>query len=86
MSWDEVPPIHRNGIITMYEVHYEPVEIFDGELTNRSVLTSGPNTTIVLDGLAENVIYRISVRAFTSVGAGPYSEPVVEQTEEHGAL
>ena len=84
VSWDEVPPIHQNGIITMYEVHYEPVEMFDGVLTNLSMLTNGPNMTIVLDGLAENVIYRISVRAFTSDGAGPYSEPVVEQTEEHG--
>ena len=67
VSWDEVPPIHRNGIITMYEVHYEPVEMFDGVLTNLSMLTNGPNMSIVLDGLAENVIYRISVRAFTSV-------------------
>ena len=84
MSWEEVPAIDQNGMITMYEVQYEPLEtfgdqIFTGTVTNTSMLSA------LLTGLEEYVEYNISVRAYTSVGPGPYSDPpITERTMEDG--
>ena len=83
VSWTEVPEIDRNGIITMYEVMYEPLMTF-GELTPATVNTT--NLTIIVDGLEEYVEYNISIRAYTSVGPGPYSEEVTNRTFEDGEL
>ena len=44
--------------------------------------TTVNSTTLMVDltGLEEDVEYSIRVRAYTSVGAGPYSNVVVETT------
>ena len=84
VSWDEVPPIDRNGLITMYEVLYVPLETFEGTITSMTVNTT--NTSTTLSGLEEFVMYNISVRAYTSEGPGPYSEEVTEMTLEDGKL
>ena len=82
MSWTEVPEIDRNGIITMYEVMYEPLMTFDGQLqTNTSIAN---NTSVILPDLQEYVNYSISVRAYTNVGPGNYSEEVIAGTSEDG--
>ena len=83
VSWSEVPEIDRNGIITMYEVKYEPLMTF-GVLTPATVNTT--NLTIIVGGLEEDVEYNISVRAYTSVGPGPYSEEITDRTFEDGEL
>ena len=83
MSWTEVTEIDRNGIITMYEVMYEPLMTF-GVLTLATVNTT--NLTIIVRGLEEYVEYNISVRAYTSVGPGPYSEEVTNRTFGDGEL
>ena len=69
VRWIEVLEIDQNGIITHYEVTCEPLTTFDiiGTLT----LTT-TNTSIALMDLEEYVEYSISVRAYTSVGPGPY--------------
>ena len=83
VSWLEVDPIHQNGIITVYEVDYLPLVNFSFEFTDiRRVNTT--NTTIVLMDLHESVQYNITVRAFTSVGGGPFSNPVASVTHEAG--
>ena len=82
VSWDEVPAIEQNGIILLYEVQYEPLVTFDGELMTMSMNTS--NTSIVLGGLQEYVEYNITVRAYTSVGPGPFSPTVNNRTFEDG--
>ena len=76
VSWTEVSEIDRNGIINMYEVMYEPL----GVLTPATVNTT--DLTIIVDGLEEDVNYNISVRAYTSVGPGPYSEEITNRTFE----
>ena len=73
MTWEVVPAIDENGIITNYEVRFEPLE-FTESLTTSFVNTS--NLTVVISGLQEYVQYNISVRAYTIVGPGPYSDPV----------
>ena len=77
--WEEVPAIDRNGVITMYEVQYEPLETFGGQISISTVNTS--MLSINLTDLQEFVDYTISVRAYTSAGPGPYSDPVTEMTD-----
>ena len=85
VSWKEVPAIDQNGVIIMYEIQFIPLETFDGQITSDTVNTSdGFVLMMVLTGLEEYVEYNISVRAYTSVGPGPYSDGVVERTETDG--
>ena len=72
----------RNGIIILYEVQYEPLMTFGGQLMTMVMNTS--NTSIVLGGLQEYVEYNITVRAYTSVGPGPFSPAVNYRTAEDG--
>ena len=72
----------QNGIILLYEVQYEPLMTFGGKLMTMAVNTS--NTSIVLGGLQEYVEYNISVRAYTSVGPGPFSPGMNNWTAENG--
>ena len=69
----------QNGIIILYEVQYEPLMTFGGQL-----MTMVMDTSIVLEGLQEYVEYNISIRAYTSVGRGPFSPGVNNQTFEDG--
>ena len=82
VSWDEVPTIDQNGVIILYDVQYEPLITFGGELMTMTMNTS--NTSIVLGGLQEYVEYSISVRAYTSVSPGPFSPGVDNRTFEDG--
>ena len=84
VSWEEVPAIDQNGVISIYEVRFVPLETFGDMLVTDTVNTSGPVLNITLTGLEEYVEYNISVRAYTSVGPGPYSDGVVNRTEEDG--
>ena len=81
VSWDEVPAIDQNGIIILYEVRYDPLMTF-GQPMTMTMNTS--NTSIVLGGLQEYVEYNISIRAYTSVGPGPFSPGVDNRTFEDG--
>ena len=86
MSWEEVPAIDQNGIIIMYEVQYEPLQTF-GVLLIQTVNITAPATMMNLTDLEEYVEYSITVRAYTSVGPGPYSDPpFTERTEEDGII
>ncbi len=82
VNWTDVPEIDRNGIITEYEVMYEPLMTFEGQLNTTIVNTT--NLSITLNDLEEFVNYNISVRAYTSVGPGPYSAGIVNITLEDG--
>ena len=84
VSWEEVPAIDQNGIITFYEVKYVTLQTFGGLLVIETVNTTGPDMGTTLTGLQEYMEYNISVRAYTSVGSGPYSDPVTERTLEDG--
>ena len=83
VNWEEVPAIDENGIIVSYEVQFEPLELTE-TLTTSSVNTT--NVAVMIDGLQEYIQYNISVRAYTSVGPGPYSDPVTERTLEDRKL
>ena len=81
VSWKQVPYCDQNGVITMYEIKYEPWEC---ELI-QYINTNSPVLAMNLTGLEEYVEYDITVRAYTSEGPGPYSDPpVTERTLENG--
>ena len=84
VTWDIVPPIDQNGIITMYEVMYQPLETFNGIISTQTMNVSGTEMSVFLIELQEFVNYNISVRAYTSVGAGPYSDEVTVLTLQDG--
>ena len=82
VSWEEVPAIHENGDITFYEVRYTPLMDFEGQLSTN--LTNTTILNITLTGLEEYVDYNISVRAYTAIGPGPYSDPITRRTLQAG--
>ena len=84
MSWGPVPFIDQNGIITEYEVMYQPLETFNGSIETQRVNVTLPEMSVTLMELQEFVSYSISIRAYTSVGAGPYSSGVFIMTNESG--
>ena len=65
----------------MYEVQYDPLETFKGQISTETVNITA---CTLLTGLEEYVEYNISVRAYTSVGPGPYSRRVTERTLTDG--
>ena len=83
VTWEEVLAISQNGIIVNYDVRVEPLQ-FTGELETQIINTT--DLSVNVTGLEENVEYIIGVRAYTSVGPGPYSDPVAERTSEDGNI
>ena len=83
MTWEEVLAIDENGIIISYEIQFEPLE-FTSVLMTDTINTT--NLSAVITGLQEYVEYNMSVRAYTIIGPGPYSDPVTERTLEDRKL
>ena len=81
MTWELLPEIHQNGIIANYNVKLEPLD-FTEELTR--IFVNSSNLSAIITGLEEFIEYNISVRAYTSVGPGPFSPVVVNRTFEDG--
>ena len=84
VTWEEVSPLTQNGIIVTYEVLYEPLETFNGQLQSQTL--NSTDLFAYLTGLEEFVNYSISVKAYTSVGSGPYSEHIYAKTLEDSNL
>ena len=81
VAWGEVPAIHKNGIITMYEIEYWQT----GEVDNTSNVTVGSDVfLLVLTMLEDFVNYRVRVRAYTALGPGPYSLSIVAELNQKG--
>ena len=83
LSWQPLLAIDQNGVITQYEVEFNQTTFSEVSMYNTTTVNS---TTLMVDltGLEEYVVYSIQVRAYTSVGAGPYSHVVMETTQEDG--
>ena len=84
VMWNEVPAIDQNGIITVYEVMYTPLNTFGGQIAANTTNVSGSELMVTLSYLQEFVNYSISVRAYTSVGPGIESDAVIELTPQAG--
>ena len=79
VSWTEVEPINQNGVIIQYEIMYNSSFELEG-----SVFTNGSTLMVIITGLEEDTDFNVSVRAYTSVGPGPFSVGVMKKTEEDG--
>lgn len=81
--WDEVPAIDQNGLITMYEVEFNQTTFHNVSMSD-SVIVQSSLLMAELTELEEYVEYSIRVRAYTRVGAGPYSDVVNVTTSQDG--
>ena len=79
VSWNEIDSIDQNGVIIQYEITYSS----RSELNN-SVIINGSLYATNITGLEENTKYNISVRAYTSIGPGPFTDVVIKKTVEDG--
>ena len=85
VTWDPVPEIDQNGIITTYEILYGPLITFNGLVIGGIAnTTNGSESSLVITGLEEFVEYSIRMRAYTTVGPGPFSPVVSNTTFEDG--
>ncbi len=85
VRWGEVPRPLRNGLITQYDVRYEPLEDYNGEIRTRDVIVDeSDGREITLIDLEEDTLYNVSIQAFTVVGEGPFSEEFTGRTSEGG--
>ena len=80
--WGEVPAIHRNGIIVMYEVKYNQSNSSDVGMD--TVLVDSNVNVLSLNVSGDFATYSVRVRAYTEVGAGPYSSAVEVPEEQNG--
>ncbi len=64
----------------MYEVLYQPLETFDGAIMTQTMNVTERGANLI--DQEEFVNYTIYVRAYTSEGAGLYSEEMTVMTPE----
>ena len=81
VSWQQVPPIHRNGIILTYELTYNPLEDYHDRTP---IVLNTTDLTFDLTDLDKYANYTVEVRAYTEVGSGPYSEQQYARTDTAG--
>ena len=73
VAWAMVSWMEQNGAIVMYEVMTISLEDSGVAIVMKTVNVSESVQFVDVMELEEYVSYNISVRAYTSVGAGPYS-------------
>ena len=75
VEWNELPLAYRNGEIMLYEVSLTLVSNGSNDSVTNPTYNS-TNTEIGLINLTASTLYSVKVRAMTSAGYGPYSEPL----------
>ena len=83
VTWDPVPAMDCRGVIDHYEVQFNQ-STFSEIPSVISTVTDGPVLMLSVQNLEAFVEYSIAVRAYTSVGAGPFSPIVNNQTFQDG--
>ena len=78
VTWEEVPAVKQNGIITGYTITYQS----QTENDNGTVLVNGSVRQTELTNLKQYVNYNITVFASTVKGDGPPSNPIVVTTDQ----
>ena len=83
ISWAPLPTEKSNGIVVLYEAYVELVATKGRSRRTAVASSKGVNTTKTFAVLYDFLTcsqYRISVRAFTAVGPGPYGPATQLQT------
>ena len=73
VNWNEIPCIQQNGMVTRYEVEFEPSG--EGTISGRS---------FTVNRLTPFTDYTFQVRGVNSAGSGPYSDLINITTSEEG--
>ena len=81
MSWVGIPADQQNGQLTNYEITYFEQAPFLLH-THVAVNISATALQYTVTGLEEDVSYHFTIRAYTSVGSGPYSSEISVRTLE----
>ena len=79
VSWNELPKVDQNGIITAYILYYH----VRGSATAKATLQT-PSLNAHITGLSIYTEYAISVSASTQAGEGPDSDEIFVRTGEAG--
>ena len=82
VTWENVLAIDRNGIIIQFEVQISQSTFTEN--SQRIMTTNGSVFMLEWNGLEEFVEYNITIRAFTSIGPGPFSTVIMNTTFEDG--
>ena len=78
LSW--MAPVVPNGIITQYELQYRRSSDSLTITTNITSTITGNTLISKVQGLLPFTKYELKLRAYTRVGAGPYSENLRTET------
>ncbi|XP_067085608.1 receptor-type tyrosine-protein phosphatase S, partial [Osmerus mordax] len=84
VSWRPPPVESQNGALAGYSVGYQvvgPAEASGGEPMEEPAVPPSENK-VTLQRLEKWTQYRVTVAAFTEVGPGPESEPIICRTDE----
>lgn len=79
ITWSSVPDRAQNGIIQGYKVNISRLATANIELVeskNWTIIVNSSYMETMVSGLDSYTLYEIRVAAFTSIGTGPYCEPV----------
>lgn len=82
--WEPPPSIQANGEITGYKIYYIKDINRDDSTASIEQITDPAQTSFVIDSLEVWTKYRIWMKASTSIGDSPPSQPVVARTGETG--
>uniref|UniRef100_A0A8C7XTG8 Sidekick cell adhesion molecule 1a n=1 Tax=Oryzias sinensis TaxID=183150 RepID=A0A8C7XTG8_9TELE len=80
LTWSALPQTLRNGVILGYKVLYSEKDL---EAPPSVLVVQGEgNLTVLLGALQKYTVYVLQVLAFTRIGDGPLSNPVLLRTKE----
>ncbi|XP_031715592.1 receptor-type tyrosine-protein phosphatase S isoform X4 [Anarrhichthys ocellatus] len=86
VSWRPPPLMSQNGVLAGYRVHYQVVGLSEGGSDDGEPLEEptvpATEEQVLLQRLEKWTQYRITVSAFTVIGPGPESEPLICRTDE----
>uniref|UniRef100_A0A3Q1GEZ4 Sidekick cell adhesion molecule 1b n=1 Tax=Acanthochromis polyacanthus TaxID=80966 RepID=A0A3Q1GEZ4_9TELE len=80
LTWSPLPQAHKNGVILGYKVLYNQKDSED--LPSVQVAEGEGSVSLLLGGLHKYKVYKLQVLAFTRIGDGPPSNPVLTRTKE----
>jgi len=78
VEWEPVPEQYRRGIITHYTFYYKEWVKENGNI----VVVKVPALNVTINGLRQKAEYSFQIRASTSKGTGPLSDPPKRATTE----
>ena len=80
LKWQPVPRTSQNGIIRNYTIHFRDVE----NKGDGAVTVKAPAVNATVNGLRQKAEYQFWIAAATSVGYGPFSDPITATTKGKG--